>query len=161
MADSVETSSKATPKATPNATSGGESSASVSQSGSAELTSDAGMTSIAESVVAKIAGVAAREISGVHAMGTGRSRAAGAIRQRIGANTAAQGVSVEVGRRQAAVDLDVIVDYGVSIPDLSQAVRENVISRVEGLSGLEVTEVNISIDDVWLGETEPEEPRVE
>jgi uncharacterized alkaline shock family protein YloU len=152
MADSAESSAKPADS---------DSSSAVSQSGAAELTTDAGITSIAESVVAKIAGVAAREISGVHAMGTGRTRAAGAIRQRIGATTAAQGVSVDVGRRQAAVDLDVIVDYGVSIPDLSAAIRQNVISRVEALSGLEVTEVNISIDDVWLGESEQDEPRVE
>ena len=73
-----------------------------------------------------------------------------------------QGVSVEVGERQAAIDIDVVVEYGVSIPDVSQAVRENVIQRVEKMTGLEVTEVNISVDDVYLGDdSEPEPPRVQ
>jgi uncharacterized alkaline shock family protein YloU len=59
-------------------------------------------------------------------------------------------VSVEVGERQAAVDLDLVVEYGVSVPDLAQAIRRNVISSIERMTGLEVTEVNIDVDDVHL-----------
>src|SRR5438128_5512805 len=81
-----------------------------------------GKTTIAASVVQKIAGIAAREISGVYAMGGGVSRAFGAIRERIpGGGTGAAniaGVQVEVGEKQAAVDLDIIVEYGASIVDL-------------------------------------------
>ena len=118
-----------------------------------DLVTEQGRTSIADSVVAKIAGVAAREISGVHAMGGGTSRAFGAIREAVGTPSASQGVSVEVGERQAAIDLTLVVEYGASIVDLAEGVRSNVINRTERMTGLEVTEVNIAIDDVYLGDT--------
>jgi len=131
------------------------------------LKTDKGRTSISDSVVEKIAGIAAREVAGVHEMGTGAARAFGAIKGKLpttGASSPAQGVKVEVGEEQAAVDLDVVVEYGVSIPDLAGAVRNNVIQRVERMTGLEVTEVNINVGDVFLGdddEAEAEEPRVQ
>src|SRR5215203_2477445 len=141
------------------ATSGGQ----VERRGGSELISDEGRTTIADSVVAKIAGVATREIPGVHDMGTGSSRMLGALKERLPVGSdqpsASRGVSVEVGERQAAIDLDVVTDYGVSIVDVSQAIRRNVVQRVEGMTGLEVTEVNIAVDDVWLGEEE--DPRVQ
>ncbi len=132
-----------------------------------ELVTQQGRTSISDSVVLKIAGVASREVPGVHAMGTGGSRAFGALKERLPGSAGpspGQGVSVEVGERQAAIDLDLVVDYGVSIPDVCEAVRRNVIQRVERMTGLEVTEVNVSVDDVYLGdddEEEPEPPRVQ
>ena len=118
------------------------------------LVTDHGKTSIADSVVAKIAGIAAREISGVHNMGSGGARTMGAIKEKIGASksAASQGVSVEVGERQAAVDLDIVVEYGVPIVDLSKAVRDNVTQRIERMTGLEVTEVNVFVDDIFLEE---------
>ena len=130
------------------------------------LVTDQGRTSIADSVVLKIAGVAAREVAGVHAMGKGAARAFGALKDKLPVGStspsASQGVSVEVGERQAAIDIDLVVEYGVSIPDVSQAVRDNVIQRVERMTGLQVTEVNISVDDVYLGDdSEPEPPRVQ
>ncbi|WP_046471339.1 Asp23/Gls24 family envelope stress response protein [Allosalinactinospora lopnorensis] len=125
-------------------------------------------TSIAENVVAKIAGMATREIGGVYEMGGGAARAFGAVRDRIpgstSTSTAARGVAVEVGERQAAVDLQFVVDYGVAIPDLVNAVRRNVVTGVERMTGLEVTEVNISIEDIHLPEDDEagaSEPRVE
>jgi len=115
-----------------------------------------GKTTIAASVVQKIAGIAAREISGVHAMGGGVSRAFGAIRERIpGGGTGAAniaGVQVEVGEKQAAIDLDLVVEYGASIVDLARAVRRNVIAAVERMTGLEVIEVNIAVNDIHLPE---------
>jgi uncharacterized alkaline shock family protein YloU len=133
------------------------------RSGGAKLETEHGRTSIADSVVEKIAGMAARQVSGVHALGRGTSRAIGGLRDKlpIGSASPSQGVSVEVGERQAAVDLDMVVEYGVSIVDLSQAVRRSVIQQVEAMTGLEVTEVNIAIDDVYLGETSEDEPRVQ
>lgn len=112
-----------------------------------------GKTTIAASVVQKIAGIAAREISGVHALGGGVSRAFGALRERIpgGSGTSSvAGVQVEVGEKQAAVDLDVVVEYGASIVDLARAVRRNVITAVERMTGLEVIEVNIAVNDIHL-----------
>jgi uncharacterized alkaline shock family protein YloU len=127
-----------------------------------ELTTELGRTSIADSVVAKIAGLACREVSGVHEMGAGASRAFGAIRERMSssenAGSPARGVSVEVGERQAAVDLDIVVEYGVAIVDVAEAIRSNVIGRVESMTGLQVTEVNVTVDDVYLGETDEPQP---
>jgi uncharacterized alkaline shock family protein YloU len=118
----------------------------------AELTSEHGRTSISDLVVAKIVAIATREVDGVYTMGTGSARMIGAVRQRVpGTRTSeTQGVAVEVGERQAAADLDLVVEYGVSIPDLAAAVRGNVIGAVERICGLEVTEVNIGIDDIHL-----------
>ena len=133
--------------------------ADVQQAGATALVTEQGRTSIADSVVLKIAGVASREVSGVHSMGTGGARAFGAIRERLPGTTGpslAQGVTVEVGERQAAIDIDLVVEYGVSIPDVAEAVRRNVIQQVERMTGLEVTEVNVSVDDVYLGEDEEE-----
>jgi uncharacterized alkaline shock family protein YloU len=111
-----------------------------------------GSTKIADVVVQKIAGLAAREVPGVRALGGGTSRTIGALRNRIpGAGTShGQGVTVEVGERQAAVDLDMLVEYGVSIPVLARTVRQNVISSIEEMTGLEVVEVNITVADVYV-----------
>jgi uncharacterized alkaline shock family protein YloU len=131
--------------------------ATTSGAGPAKIGDDTGQgkTSIAASVVQKIAGIAAREVSGVHSMGSGASRAFGALRERIpgGGSTGASnvaGVAVEVGEKQAAVDLDLVVEYGVSIAELAKAVRRNVIGAVERMTGLEVIEVNISVNDIHL-----------
>lgn len=127
------------------------------------LVTEHGRTSIADSVVAKIAGIAAREISGVHEMGSGAARTMGAIKERFGSasrSPAAQGVTVEVGERQAAVDLDLVVEYGVAIVDLSKAVRDNVTRSIERMTGLEVTEVNVFVDDIYIASEEgpPRQP---
>ncbi|MEV7037518.1 Asp23/Gls24 family envelope stress response protein [Amycolatopsis sp. NPDC051061] len=116
------------------------------------LASPQGSTTIADTVVAKVAGLATREVSGVHALGGGAARAFSAIRERIpGASASvAQGVSVEVGERQAAVDLQILVEYGVSIADLARAVRKNVITAVEQITDLQVVEVNINVSDVHI-----------
>ncbi|WP_020496514.1 Asp23/Gls24 family envelope stress response protein [Sciscionella marina] len=118
----------------------------------ADRTPGEGTTSIADTVVAKIAGVAAREVAGIHDLGGGAARAIGAIRDRIPGTgqSAGQGVSVEVGEKQAAVDLQIVVEYGVSIADLTKAVRRNVITATEQMTGLEVVEVNIAVNDVYL-----------
>lgn len=118
-----------------------------------------GRTTIADAVVSKIAGIATREVQGVHDVGGGTSRAIGALRERIpgaGVNQS-QGVSVEVGERQAAVDIDLVADYGVSIADLAAGVRRNVITALERMTGLEVTEVNITVHDVYLADEDDQD----
>ncbi|PFG38939.1 putative alkaline shock family protein YloU [Georgenia soli] len=131
------------------------------------LQSPKGRTTIANGVVQKIAGIAAREVSGVHDLGGGAARTIGALRERIpgASQSAGQGVSVEVGETQAAVDLDIVTEYGVSIADVARSVRQNVIRTVEGMTGLEVTEVNVSVNDIHLPTDEPAEqsepPRVQ
>jgi uncharacterized alkaline shock family protein YloU len=116
------------------------------------LDSPHGSTTIADVVVQKIAGLAAREINGVHQLGGTATRAFGALRERIPGATASigQGVSVEVGERQAAIDLEVMVEYGVPIAELARAVRRNVIAAIEQMTGLEVVEVNINVNDVYI-----------
>jgi uncharacterized alkaline shock family protein YloU len=111
-----------------------------------------GRTTVSSGVVQKIAGMAAREISGVYDLGGGISRAFGALRERIpgAGTTSTAGVAVEVGEKQAAVDLDVIVEYGAGIVEVARAVRRNVITAVERMTGLEVIEVNIAVNDIHL-----------
>ncbi|WP_037890000.1 Asp23/Gls24 family envelope stress response protein [Streptomyces viridochromogenes] len=119
-----------------------------------------GRTTIADGVVEKIAGMAARDVDGVHAMGSGLARTFGAVRDRVpgGAKAVTRGVKAEVGEVQAALDLEIVVEYGVSISDVARDVRENVITAVERMAGLEVVEVNISVSDVKLPDEEEEEP---
>ncbi len=124
--------------------------------GDSPLRSDKGLTSIADAVVSKVAGIAAREVAGVHALGGGVGRALGAMTQRVGIG-GDSGVSVEVGEREAAVDLVVVVEYGESIPRVAEGIRENVSRRIEGITGLQVTEVNIAINDLWFPGDEAEE----
>ena len=140
-----------------------------SASMSGALVSSEGRTTIADTVVSKIAGIAAREVTGVFALGGGTARAVGALRERIpGSSTNhAQGVTVEVGERQAAVDVQLVADYGVSIADLATGIRRNVINSIERMTGLEVTEVNIDVQDIHVesddhdeGDAESE-PRVQ
>lgn len=117
------------------------------------LSSDHGRTTIASGVVATIAGLAVREVPGVYEVG-GR-RTLGKVRNVLPGVTAdppSSGVDVEVGDVQAAVDLSLVVNYGVPVVRLAENVRELVIRRVESLTGLEVTEVNITVTDVHLDE---------
>jgi uncharacterized alkaline shock family protein YloU len=125
------------------------------------LSTQEGKISVAQGVVQKIAGMACREISGVYAMGTGGTRAFGAIRERIPGSSGpnvAQGVGVEVGETQAAIDLDIVIEYGASIAELGRSVQRNVKQSVERMTGLEVVEVNVAVDDVHTPDQEEEKP---
>ncbi|WP_374772609.1 Asp23/Gls24 family envelope stress response protein [Streptomyces sp. NBC_01310] len=118
-----------------------------------------GRTTIADSVVEKIAGMATREVPGIHSLGSGMARTLGAVTDKVpgGRPSVSRGVKVEVGERQAAVDLDVVVEYGVAIVDIAADVRTSVITAVERMTGLEVVEVNIAVDDVHLPDEEDED----
>ncbi|MFI9346303.1 Asp23/Gls24 family envelope stress response protein [Streptomyces sp. NPDC052773] len=125
-----------------------------------------GRTTIADGVVEKIAGLAARDVDGVHAMGSGLSRTFGAVRDRVpgGTKSVTRGVKAEVGEKQTALDLEIVVEYGFAIADVAREVRENVIGAVERMTGLEVVEVNIAVSDVKLPDEEDEdqpEPRIQ
>jgi uncharacterized alkaline shock family protein YloU len=118
-----------------------------------------GRTTIADGVVEKIAGIAAREVPGINALGGGFTRTMGAMRDRVpgGQPSAGRGVKVEVGEKQTAIDLQVVVEYGMSISDVTADVRENVLAAVERMTGLEVVEVNIAVNDVHLPDEDPPE----
>ena len=124
------------------------------------LQSDLGKTTVADRVVQKIVGLAAREVPGIYDLGGGAARTLAGIRERIPGSSQAsgQGVSVEVGETQAAVDLEVVTEYGMSIAEVAKSVRRNVISAVEGMTGLQVTEVNLAVNDIHLPGDEQEDP---
>jgi uncharacterized alkaline shock family protein YloU len=114
------------------------------------LKTERGNTSISNSVVAQVAGMAAQEVQGVQ-LGSSTTRAVGGIVDSVTGGTGyARGVTVEVGETETAIDLSVVVEYGRSIPQVSESVRTNVIRRVENLVGLKVNEVNITVNDVLL-----------
>ncbi|GAA2746946.1 Asp23/Gls24 family envelope stress response protein [Terrabacter aerolatus] len=138
----------------------------TTQTGDAGSSNQQGRTIISDTVVSKIAGIATREVSGVHDLGGGAARAVGALRERIpgGRVNQSQGVGVEVGETQAAVDIDIVAEYGVAIADLAADIRRNVISSVERMTGLDVVEVNVTVHDVYLDEGDDapaEAPRVQ
>ena len=109
-----------------------------------------GRTVISEAAVAKVAGIAARSVPGVYSLGSGPSRALGAIRDAVGSADHAAGVRVEVGETQVAVDVDLVAVYGTPLHALADQIRAAVYSAVEELVGLEVIEVNIEINDVYV-----------
>jgi len=126
------------------------------------LQTERGNTIIQDTVVAKIAGIASGEVDGIR-MGSGASQTAsnllGSIPGVGGSSSQTQGVSVEVGQEEAAIDLTVTVEYGKSVPQLAEAVRRNVANRVESLVGLRVTEVNVAVNNVYFPEMEREQER--
>ncbi len=116
------------------------------------VSSELGTTRIGEGVVTKIANLAARDIPGVFDMGSGIARRVGQLRSMIpgGGDAESQGVSVEVGEKEAAIDLNIVTWYGQSIVEISEAVRRNVIGQIEGMTGLRVVEVNVQVDDIHV-----------
>ncbi|MGO4230936.1 Asp23/Gls24 family envelope stress response protein [Arthrobacter sp. YAF34] len=127
------------------------------------LHTDRGDTTIEETVVQKLAGIATREVPGVYAMGSAGRRAFSAMAERIpGSQTnVSGGVSVEKGERQTAIDVSIVIDFGFSVVEVSQAIRRNIIQSVERATGLEVLEVNINVTDVHLPEEEHDDQQVQ
>ncbi|MFD9866556.1 Asp23/Gls24 family envelope stress response protein [Streptomyces niveus] len=110
-----------------------------------------GKTTIADSVVASIAGIATRDASGVYAMGGGISRTLGAARDKMSlSDDVTRGVRVEVGEKQAAVDVNVVMEYGYPIPRTTDDIRSGVSDAVRSMTGLDVVEVNIDVLDVHV-----------
>ena len=125
------------------------------------LVTEKGNTTIAENVVAKLSGIAAREVPGVFGLGNAARRAFDTLTDRIpGSQTnVSGGVSVEKGEKQTAIDLTIVVEYGTSIVEVAEGIRRNVIRAVEQGTGLQVVEVNIDVTDVHLpGDDDEETP---
>jgi len=104
-----------------------------------------GSIKVADEVVAIIAGLAATEIKGVAGMSGGVS--AGIV-EMLGRKNLAKGVKVEVGEKEAAIDLFVIIEFGARIPDVAQQIQRNVKNAVESMTGLKVVEINIHVQGV-------------
>jgi len=131
--------------------------------GGGPLQTERGNTIIQDTVVSKVAGIAAGEVDGIR-MGSGASQTASNLLSSIpgvggGSGPQTQGVSVEVGQEEAALDLTLTAEYGKSIPQLAEAVRRNVTNRVENLVGLRVTEVNITVSNIFFPQQEAEQER--
>jgi len=106
-----------------------------------------GKIQIAPEVLEVIAGMAANEVEGVASMSGGF---VGDIAERLGRKNVARGVRVEVGSREAAVDVSIVVKYGYRIPDVARNIQESVRNAIESMTGLSVVEVNVHIVDVEL-----------
>jgi uncharacterized alkaline shock family protein YloU len=124
---------------------------------SSPLRSERGATTISDAVVSKVAGIAALEVEGIE-MGGATARTVGGFLDSWSGSGGhqARGVSVEVGEQEAAIELSMAVEYGKAIPQISETVRNNVINRVENLVGLNVVEVNITVNDILLPEEMPQ-----
>ncbi|MEU6504159.1 Asp23/Gls24 family envelope stress response protein [Streptomyces californicus] len=110
-----------------------------------------GKTTISDNVVSTIAGIAIRETDGVYSVGRAASKALGTVTgRRSGASGARRAVKVEVGEKQAAIDVDIEVEYGIPIHELADRIRSNVTDAVETMTGLEVVEINIVVFDVHI-----------
>ena len=110
----------------------------------------AGKNTIAEGVVSKVAGIAARQVPGVHDLGNGAARAIGAIRNAINQQDRGQGVSVEVGEKQVAADIVIVAEYPVELQKVADDVRKSVTDAISQVVGMEVTEVNVTVSDVYI-----------
>lgn len=129
-----------TPTPTPSAASAGI------ENGHATL----GRTIINDGVISRVAGIAARDARGVYALGGGAARAIGAIRDAFSATDQSQGISVEVGETQVAVDVTIVAEYPMPLQGVADGVRSAVIHAIETIVGMEVTEVNVTVNDVHL-----------
>ena len=116
-----------------------------------------GTVRIADEVVGTIAGLAATEVNGIAGMSGGL---VGGIAEMLRKKNFSKGVKVEVGEKEAAVDLYIIVEYGVRIPDIALTVQEKVKSAIENMTGLEVVEVNVHVQGVGFVSEEVEDVRV-
>jgi uncharacterized alkaline shock family protein YloU len=113
-----------------------------------------GTTTIVDNVVEKIVGIATVAVPGVWAVGGGVARAIGSMRDVVGQHNLTQGVRVEVGQTQVAVDLNLVVEYPYPLQEVAENVRDAVYGVVEELVGMEVTEVNVTISDIHIPEEE-------
>jgi len=123
----------------------------------AEMIVDRGTTTIANEVVEKIAAIAAREVPGVHDLGGDVARFLAAVKERVGlgdpGEDADRGVRVRLEGRTASVTITIVIEYGFVVYSVTERVRAKVIGAIENLLGLEVTEVNIVVDDVHVPDT--------
>lgn len=111
-----------------------------------------GVTAIEDSVIGTVAALAAREIPGVHALGSASARAVGSIRDALGSSDSDQGVAVALVDRNVTVDIVLVAAYPVPLPALAESVRAAVTQAIEGLVGLSVTAVNVTITDIYADE---------
>ena len=131
----------------------------IVENGEISLQSDSNEIKIADDVVAIIAGVAVSEVPGVYEMAGGF---AGGITEVLsGKKNLAKGIKVEVGEKDTKIDVNIIVEYGVRIPDVAFEIQNRVKKAVEAMTGLSVVEVNVHVQGVNTEIKEQEEPKIE
>lgn len=120
---------------------------------------ETGQTIIRDQVVAKIVGLAVREIQGVHKLVPyGASQSVASLAKTVtGSSMRDLGVHVEVGKEECAVDMRIIADYGVSLPSLAEAIRRNVSDRVSQMTGLQTIVVNVDVVDLYFPDEDDED----
>ena len=131
----------------------GSSAVATTRPGAPALMTSEGTTTIADSVVQKIAGMAASDVSGVYQLGGSAAAAFSSLKNRLPGSSApsvTQGISVEVGQTEATVEVALTTEYGVAIQDVAASVRRNIISAVGRMTGLTVTTVDVTVSDVHL-----------
>lgn len=113
---------------------------------SGEVTLENTNIKIADDVIAVIAGAAASEVPGVSSMAGGF---AGGISEVFsGKKNLAKGIKIEAGEKETKIDVNIIVEYGVRIPDVAFEIQNRVKKAVESMTGLKVVEVNVHIQGV-------------
>ena len=127
-----------------------ESTTSVSTTPLGAITVASGKTVIVDPVIAKIAGIAAREVPGVFALGGGAARLVGSIRDAIGNTDLSQGVKVEVGETEVAADVTIVVEYPLPLQQVADQVRAAVAAAITDLIGMQVAEINVTVTDVHI-----------
>lgn len=116
-----------------------------------------GTIKISEEVVSVIAGLAATEVPGVTGMSGG---VVNGLSEMLGRKNLGKGVKVELGEKEVSIDLYLIVDYGVRIPEVAWNVQENVKNAVENMTGLKVVEVNIHVQGVNMDKENKKQQQV-
>ena len=143
----------------------GKTPATVQQGGAARqqntIPTSRGTTTVADGVVAKVAGIAAQDIPGVYALGGGAARALGSLREAVGQKDLTQGVNVEVGQTQVAVDVTIVVEYPHPLQKVANDVRDAIYAAIEDVVGMEVTEVNVSITDIHISGDDTDDRHVD
>ncbi len=124
--------------------------------GASVLMGEDGKTIVHNQVVAKIAGLAVQEIEGVHKLVPyGPGQTVSSFAKTITRSSMHElGVNVEVGQKEAAVDVRIISAYGASIPQIAEGIRRNVSNRIESMTGLTVVEVNIDVIDLYFPDSD-------
>lgn len=126
----------------------------MAQEESRMLPTELGVVKIADEVVSIIAGIAAAEIEGVASMSGGIG---GGIAEVLGRRQHSKGVKVEVGEEETKIEIFIMVNYGVRIPDVAWDIQESVKKAVETMTGLRVAYVNIHVQGVHFPKDEEEE----
>ncbi|MEF3301931.1 Asp23/Gls24 family envelope stress response protein [Paenibacillus sp. GYB003] len=119
---------------------------------------DIGTIQIAPEVIEVIAGLATVEVPGVAGMSGGFG---GGIAELLGRKNLSKGVKVEVGQREAAVDVSIIVEFGNRIPEVASSIQRSVKQAIESMTGLSVVEVNVHIHDVQFKTPDKQVPQDE